>query len=275
MAELKPYRFGYYLWNYVPNIIAAILFAWIFALLTITLLWKMCKTKTWYFTAFVIGGLFEVIGFAARASAHSKTDQLMPFVIQNTFILLAPALFAASIYMILGRVIIACNGQAHSLVPMRWLTKTFVLGDVLSFTVQGGAAGLMATGDNAALGEKIVVAGLFIQIIIFGFFMVTTVVFHFRMSRHATVESQDPEVAWRQRLAILYAVSILIMVRSVFRVAEFVQGQEGYLLQNEWPIYVFDALLMALVMAAFVLRYPGTFGRHTPKSDSVLLRSWK
>ena len=52
------------------------------------------------------------------------------------FILVAPALFAATIYMELGRIIMLCDGAHHSLVPLRWLTKIFVAGDVLSFVMQ-------------------------------------------------------------------------------------------------------------------------------------------
>lgn len=40
-------------------------------------------------------------------------------------------------------------------------------GDVLSFMVQGGAAGFMVTGNNASLGSKIVVVGLVIQLVTF------------------------------------------------------------------------------------------------------------
>lgn len=61
---------------------------------------------------------------------------------------------------------------------------------------------------------------------------------------------------WKQSLNMLYAVSALIMVRSIFRVAEYVMGSEGYLLQHEWTLYIFDALLMALVTVIFFLRYP-------------------
>lgn len=51
-------------------------------------------------------------------------------------ILLAPAFFAASIYMGFGRIILLVEGEVHSLVKKKWLTKLFVSGDVLSFLVQ-------------------------------------------------------------------------------------------------------------------------------------------
>lgn len=58
------------------------------------------------------------------------------FVIQSMGILLAPALFAASIYMEFGRIILLVDGEKHSLVKRKWLTKLFVSGDILSFVFQ-------------------------------------------------------------------------------------------------------------------------------------------
>jgi hypothetical protein len=53
-------------------------------------------------------------------------------------ILVAPPLFAASIYMTLGRIIVKLDAEKMSLVPVRFLTKIFVVGDVISFLLQCG-----------------------------------------------------------------------------------------------------------------------------------------
>ena len=180
----------------------------------------------------------------------------MPFSIQNTFILLGPALFAASIYMCLSRIIRSVRADNLSLVQPRKLTRTFVLGDVLSFMVQGSAAGLMVTGDNAKMGEGIVIGGLMIQIIVFGLFAATAVVFKKRISRSPTPESCDASVPWEKSLRMLFIVSALIMIRSLFRVVEFAMGNDGYILQHEWTMYIFDSVLMFAVMVVYYLWYP-------------------
>lgn len=56
---------------------------------------------------------------------------------QATLLLVAPALFAATIYMELGRIIAMVDGEGHVKIPLRWLTKIFVIGDVFSFMLQG------------------------------------------------------------------------------------------------------------------------------------------
>lgn len=58
--------------------------------------------------------------------------------IQAVFILVGPSLLAASIYMELGRIMIVTGGEKYSIIRRSWLTKIFVLGDVVSFLVQAG-----------------------------------------------------------------------------------------------------------------------------------------
>ena len=80
----------------------------------------------------------ECVGYGGRAISSTNQWELNPYIIQSLLILLAPALFAATIYIILGRIIVLLDGQAHSMIRVKWLTKIFVSGDVLSFLVQGG-----------------------------------------------------------------------------------------------------------------------------------------
>ena len=200
-------------------------------------------------------------GYGVRARARNQTGKLMPFVIQNIFILVAPVLFAASIYMTLGRIITSVGGDKHSLVKPSKITLTFVLGDVLSFVVQGGGAGMSVIQDVdiAKWAERVIIIGLVIQIVMFGLFCILSVVFHRRMKREPTAQLYSTTASWESGLYMLYAVSLLIMVRSIFRVIEYAQGQTGYSLSHEWTLYVFDSLLMFAVTVIFLWRFPGHF----------------
>ncbi|KGO70835.1 RTA-like protein [Penicillium expansum] len=270
MAELKPYRGGYYLWKYLPSIPAAVIFLVLFAAATTFHFWKLHRTKAWLCLAFSIGGLFEVIGYAARVAAHNSTDSVIVFAIQNVFLLLGPTLFAASVYMTLARIICSVHAEKHSLVRIKWLTKIFVMGDVVSFLVQGGASGLMATGNNQKMGSNIVVAGLVIQVIMFGLFIVTSIVFEVRMRRSPPAEAFDEGINWMRHLRTLYAVSALILVRSIFRVVEYAAGNDGYPLTHEWMLYVFDSVLMIISMLIWGIWHPGTLPRLTVSDQETV-----
>jgi hypothetical protein len=78
--------------------------------------------------------------------SHFNKEALGPYIMQSLLLLVAPALFAASIYMVLGRLIRFVHGEKYSLVRITWLTKVFVVGDILSF-------GLQATGIAVYVGS--------------------------------------------------------------------------------------------------------------------------
>lgn len=110
--------------------------------------------------------------------------------------------------------------------------------------------------DGVKRGENIIVGGLIIQILFFGFFMVVTLIFHIRINRSPTQKSQEIVTPWKKLLFVLYAASLSILVRSVFRVAEYVMGKDSALQSQEFWIYVFDALLMTLVVVSLNWFHP-------------------
>lgn len=79
--------------------------------------------------------------------------------------------------------------------------------------------------------------------------------FHLSISRVPTIRLLN-EFSWEKHMRALYMASILIMVRSIFRVVEYLQGFNGYLLHHEAYLYIFDALLMFLVMVLFNVVHP-------------------
>ena len=158
--------------------------------------------------------------------------------------------------MILGRIIRQANGEHFAIVPVRWLTSIFVTGDIFAFFVQASGAGLMSSEGNMSLGEKVIIAGLGIQIVMFSLFIVTAMVFHIRYHRLSVGAVAGDSSTWKPSLYMLYAVSWLILVRSVFRLIEFAMGRGGYLLQHEWTLYVFDSALMWTVMVLFAIFWP-------------------
>lgn len=89
----------------------------------------------------------EAIGYIGRILSAQQTPDwtLGPFIMQAMLLLVAPALFAASIYMVLGRIVLTLDGEKHCLIKKKWLTKIFVGGDVLSFLVLCGGSYLFSS----------------------------------------------------------------------------------------------------------------------------------
>ncbi|KAE8332915.1 RTA1 like protein-domain-containing protein [Aspergillus sergii] len=257
MTTLQP-REGFKLFYYDPSLAAAVIFIICFLATTILHTYQLFRTRTWFFIPFLLGGYFEWIGYVARAVACNQTPNwtLGPYIVQAVLTLVAPALFAASIYMELGRMIVVLGAEKHSMIRIKWMTKIFVAGDVLSFLMQSAGAGMMGVKSKISEnGPHIIVGGLVVQIIFFGFFMISSAVFHMRMNRDPVADG-GAGFNWRRLLYALYGASALILIRSIFRLIEYAQGNGGYLVAHEWFMYVFDALLMFGTMLIFHVEHP-------------------
>lgn len=85
----------------------------------------------------------EIIGYIGRTISTNDLWALGPYIVQSILLLIAPAFFAAAIYIVLGRIIRFVDGERHSLIRLKWLTKIFVTGDVAAFLLQ--MAGKLST----------------------------------------------------------------------------------------------------------------------------------
>ncbi|KAJ5177407.1 RTA-like protein [Penicillium coprophilum] len=251
---------GWTAYTYYPSLAAAAVFIVCFAIVTLLHTFHLFRTRTWFFIPLVIGGYFELVGYIGRAMSAKQSPNwtIGPYVMQSTLLLVAPALFAASIYMELGRIIVMVKGEQFALIRVGWMTKIFVAGDVLSFLMQASGAGIMVTGssNSTSTGQNVIIGGLIVQIVFFGFFLISAVIFQQRMGSHHTGHAVADQYPWRKHMWALHSSSMFILIRSIVRVVEYVQGTEGYLMSNEVFIYVFDGMLMFAVMVIFVIVHP-------------------
>ncbi|KAK7908933.1 hypothetical protein PG985_014811 [Apiospora marii] len=255
----SPEKFVFY--AYQPSMAGAVILTVLFGLSSVWHVKQMVKSRAWYFIPLVVGCLFETVGYIGRALSSSESPDFTknPYIVQSVLLLLGPTLFAASIYMILGRLIRLLDADTYSMIPPRWLTKVFVLGDVLSFFAQGGGGGMLTTAKTQAdvqRGENIILGGLGIQILFFGGFCLVTAVFHLRLRREPTSKSYAVTAPWTLLVYVLYAASLLIMVRSLYRVAEYAQGQGGGLQGHEYWLYILDSVPMLAVSVLFNWMHP-------------------
>lgn len=197
-----------------------------------------------------------MIGYIGRALAYDQTGVLGPFVIQSTSILIGPVLLAATIYMLLGRVVMRTDGEKYIPIPAHLLTLVFVMFDYVSFSLQGAGAGMMVSAKLANIGNALVLVGLATQVVGFAIFILIGGLFFARVRAAPTPAARNHD-KWVSTVRVLFVVSGLILVRNVFRVIEYAMGSSGYLLRHEWTLYVFDTQLMFLAMVVFAWHHPG------------------
>lgn len=118
--------------------------------------------------------------------------------------------------------------------------------------------------NTIKIGQWVIVAGLCVQLMFFGAFVLTSLIFHIKIIRQPTIKSEgsmDQHGSiwprdWRGLLFACYIASVLILIRSVYRLIEFVQGNDGYVISHEIFLYVFDAAMMFSVMVVMNVLHP-------------------
>lgn len=126
------------LYHYEPNMVGAVISTVVFAISTLLHIYQSVPTGAYYMIPLLVGAACEVIGYVGRVlGANEAPDySLAPYIMQSLLLLVAPALIAASIYMVLGYVVRIVDGGKYTLIREAILTKFFVIGDLLSFLVQ-------------------------------------------------------------------------------------------------------------------------------------------
>lgn len=202
---------------------------------------------------------------------------------------IAPAFLSASIYLCLSRIIVIYGRTVSRLRPATY-TITFISFDLFSLVLQAAGGAIAAsTDDNSSqqAGINIMIAGLAFQVFSLFFFMCLCADFAFSAYRkqssldpaHATVRNSTKFKAFQlgmlplalhiillsgrnistdSLLLALFAATILIFVRSCFRVAELKQGFDGKLANQEVTFMILEGAMIILAVTSLTIFHPGT-----------------
>lgn len=139
------------------------------------------------------------------------------------------------------------------------MSKIFLMGDWACLQVQSSGVSWLgnAKSPSSIQGARhVILAGLALQVVFFIFFLSVAAIWQSRVRSLPLWElSSEAKLPLGQVLLSLYVVGGLMVARNTFRLAEYAQGDDGYLNSHEWPIYAFDAILMAVVMAIALFWY--------------------
>ncbi|KAL6948783.1 hypothetical protein ACO0QE_001256 [Hanseniaspora vineae] len=279
----SPTATGFVLYKYKLNrplaCVSIALFALWTSIIAVEILWRYIKTiklfrssplyapnrkqiqKTLWSVSFgiyiplILGGLIEVGGYISRLSSASDRLALSPFIAQTVLILIAPGMMSATVYMMFHRMIEFLNCPENSGVGVfikdTVMVKLFVAGDVISFFLQAAGGGIMSQKNTLHTGEVIIIIGLFVQLVSFGIFVFVQLNFTLRYKKFSeNYFYLQVDNKWKYLNYSLYSASIFILIRSVVRVAEFIQGFNGVISSHEYFLYIFDALAMFLTMVS-------------------------
>ncbi|TFK48541.1 RTA1-domain-containing protein [Heliocybe sulcata] len=264
----------YIVLHYYPNKAAAIIFGILYLTVGLITSWHVWRHRHWWGLYLPIGTLCMSLGYFLRfvmVLSYSLEDSIGMYIVQVIFILCSPAAFLAFNYTLAGRVIVRCIGREFPLIRPERFAKVFIISDLMTFNLQSAGGSLAASKNSTVskLGNDIVLVGLVAQGASYVFFLYVVLAAQYRYTRAKPVGARHQEEWWTV-IWLLYFSSVPIIIRSVYRIAEFAQGSAGYFITHEVYFYCLDGLPLFFAVACYAARWPGRYVAET-SSTSILL----
>ncbi|KAM0561672.1 hypothetical protein ACHAPJ_002840 [Fusarium lateritium] len=245
------------IYGYTPAFSLTVFAAAWFALFLVVHLFQTIRFRSWYFITFPIGLLFEIVGYVARSlSAKKDPYHLLYFILNYFFIVTAPVFLAAGVYTILSA-LIPRLGRRYSFLPPKFILWFFITSDVIATVVQVTGAALIgvrqSNRDDPTDANNILLGGLAYQVFSLGVFVILTASFLFRARRE--ISSRGKKLSL---FCVAFAVAtLMIYLRTCFRLAETAQGLGGHLSSNEIYFACLEFAPVALAVLLFAIWHPG------------------
>ena len=233
----------------------------------------------------VVGYVFRTLSGSTSPTSTSNQPTNRPFttevdpynvlffVLQYFFIVVAPVLFSASIYTILSVLINRLpNGQRFSPLPPKVILATFIACDIVATVVQVTGAALIGSAESNRQDPRpanhILLGGLAFQVLTFLVFVVLTNTFLWRARAHilcrttyrikAEVGGGGVEgcVGW-DFIRAFQVATMAVYLRTCFRLAETAQGLQQPLMTHEVFFGCLEFAPIVIAVYLFIGWHPG------------------
>lgn len=243
------------IYGYTPSFVLALLAVILFFLFFVVHLYQVSRYRSWYFTTFSVGLGFEIVGYIARLlSAKKNPYNLIYFILQYFFVVTAPVFLAAGIYTILSALIHRL-GREYSLLNPKLILWIFITSDAIATITQISGAALIGVRQTKRAdptdANNILLGGLAYQVFAIGVFVVLSAAFIFRAREKIRRNGLTKFVM------AFSAATLLIYLRTVFRLAETAEGLGGELSTNEVYFGVLEFAPVVLAVLLLTVWHPG------------------
>lgn len=209
---------------------------------------------------FVFGCACEIVGYANRLFAHYHPFVINYYIVQYFFIVVSPVFFQGAFYTALGIALRRLDHHGSTLLRFepRILVAAMIISDVVTTIIQVVGAALIGVAEAARYSESrtsslssgqandILLAGLAIQTASFLAFLILLAMCIYRS--HTTFTAAHLP---RQFSTTLFIASLLVFLRTTFRLAETGQGVFGYASRTEALFGCLEYLPVILAVAIF------------------------
>ncbi|GAA6012160.1 hypothetical protein JCM10207_005152 [Rhodosporidiobolus poonsookiae] len=265
------------IYGYNPSLAAAIVFIIAFSLITIYQTVLVARSRIWWLSVLIVGGVGEILGWAGRLWAAKNPYSLNAFLTQIVSLIISPCFFSATIYGILGMIVRSIGREYSLLKPWLYLT-IFCLADLIAIVIQaiGGAKAALALQNNedSVAGTHIMVAGIAVQLAAMIAFCILGLDVWRRARKNRSYQNRPHSQSERLTIVAygLTWASVWILIRCIYRVIELAEGWDGNLMTHEPYFCILDAMAMVFAQGVFCFTWPSNEKGFRSKGDEVLPR---
>lgn len=253
------------IYGYYPSVPGnAFLLTWFGILLIINSILGI-RLKTWtYMIAMILGCISEVIGYAGRLILNNNPFSKAGFDMQIVCLIIAPAFFAAAIYLTLKHITL-CFGLEYSLIKPKYYTWIFISCDIMSLILQGAGGGISATAESSnkqKTGNDLALAGIIFQVFTLICFGTLAILYYVRRRAGQSPLSKDADsfkerTSFKLFLTSLVVAYLCIFTRCCYRIAEMAPGWRNSIMTNEVDFMVLDGAMIGTASFFLSAFHPG------------------
>ncbi|KAH9977062.1 RTA1-like protein [Lactifluus volemus] len=268
------------LYHYIPSEWVAITFISLFGISTLVHTIQALYFRLWWLIpSAILCGFLEVAGWSSRLWSSRHPFLFPPFIIQILTLVLAPTSLVAANFILLGRIMRRLGPQYSRLTPRRY-TIIFICCDIIALLIQG-MGGSIVSGANASasksgpssklqvqlkLGSDIALGGIIFQLVAIAAYCAFAAEFLIRYAQDRPIRYVPGEayrgtvdIRLRCMLYAMFVTTVFIIIRTIYRTVEFVDGWDGKVYSTQWLFIVFDGVMITLAMWTLNIIHPGVF----------------
>ena len=258
--------------RYTPDFTLCILGIIFFTLAFLAHSLQVWYYRLWTFSPLAFACLMEIIGYIFRTLSSRKDPyRITFFVVEYFLIVTAPVLISASIYVCLTKLITWAESEGTDISSRsRFLKRNFILWtfisiDVVTTIMQVTGAGMIGGATSKqkdpTTANNVLLAGLATQTAAFAIFLIllTVVTFAICGNKHLIKKMRRKKSPF---LAVLPIASVLVFVRTIFRLVETSQGVFGYLSTHEGFFAGLEFAPVVVAVWLLAIWHPGRWMSH-------------
>ncbi|KAF7324521.1 RTA1-domain-containing protein [Mycena kentingensis (nom. inval.)] len=225
----------------------------------------------WLLPTLFLCGLGETIGWSGRLWSSFSPNLHKAFLMQVISLVIAPTPFIAVVFILLSWMVVYL-GPCYARLSPKAYTPIFLSADIIALLIQsagGSIASAATTFARTQLGAHLLLAGIAFQLVALSVYLCLFIEFAYRYFNDKPIFRRGhtflPFVARTKpaspkhitMLSALGFVSLVLLIRSVYRTVQLAGGWKGRIMRNELDFNLLDGMMMMLAMVAFNVAHPG------------------